>query len=158
MVRKSRCLVFCALFVLSSVGCYGHANRERLEVIDIPDRAYEVYVHSLSSTTYAVLLDIPDDEVRVAMRHTDRTERMGMDRPGPYIEAFRRRTRGFGSTLRITSKDGLERGYLMVSHTLSYVINSSEREIMVTIWDPLHDDRFGPKLGHPARRRPHGIY
>ena len=144
--------------LLFSCGCHGCATRESMDEVDIPDGLYEIYVHDLVSTIYAVVLDIPDDEIRVFMRHTDRTERMGMGQPGPYVAEFQRRVRGFGSTIRIMDRDGTLRGYLMVSHSLSYMVQRSQNAIMVSVWDARHEDLFGPKLGPARKRKRFGVY
>jgi len=144
--------------LLFSCGCHGCATRESMDEVDIPDGLYEIYVHDLVSTIYAVLLDIPDDEIRVFMRHTDRTERMGMGRPEPYIAEFQKRIRGFGSTIRITDSQGSERGYLMVSTSLSYLIQPYKGDIMVSIWEPFTDGEFGPRLGPGIKWKRSGFY
>ncbi len=102
---------------------------------------------------YAVVLDIPSDGKRIFMRHTDRTERLGMGRPGPYVDEFERRVKGFGSVIRILDLDGIERGYLMVSHELGYLIERYRDDIMISIVDPYSDEQFGPQLQDRMRKR-----
>jgi len=121
-------------------------------VAEIPDREYEIYVYSFTPDMYAVLLDIPNDGKRVYMRHTDRTERVGMDRPGPYVAEIQRRIRGYRSAIKITDEEGFERGYLMVSTTLSYTVQRYQNEIKVSIWKPALDEELGPRL-HPGLTR-----
>jgi len=155
---QNQLIVACAVLLMFSFGCYRHATRERISPADIPDGLYEIYVHSRTYDAYAVLLDIPDDGIRVFMRHTDRTERMGMGRPEPYIAEFQKRIRGFGSTIRITDSKGSERGYLMVSTSLSYLIQPYRGDIMVSIWEPFTDQEFGPRLGPEIEWRRSGFH
>ncbi len=143
------------MFLLSLllVGCYRYATVERMPAAEIPDRVYEIYRHSLTVGVYAVVLDIPSDGKRIFMRHTDRTERLGMGRPGPYVDEFERRVKGFGSVIRILDLDGIERGYLMVSHELGYLIERYRDDIMISIVDPYSDEQFGPQLQDRMRKR-----
>ncbi|NIO04815.1 MAG: hypothetical protein GTN74_09430 [Proteobacteria bacterium] len=145
---------FAVLCLMSFIGCYRSATKERVNVAEIPDRVYEIYVHSFTPESYAVLLDIPNDGKRVFMRHTDRTERVGMDRPGPYVDEMQRRINGFRSAIVITDEEGFERGYLMVSPVLSYTIQRYQNEIKISIWKPALDEELGPRL-HPGIFRNH---
>ncbi len=88
------------------------------------------------------------------MRHTDRIERVGMDRPGPYVDEIQRRINGFRSAIVVTDEEGFERGYLMVSPSLSYTIERYQNEIRVSIWKPALDEELGPRL-HPGILRKH---
>lgn len=154
-IQKWISLTFVSSLLLAHAGCYSHAARSRINVADIPDKVYEVYVYSFTPDVYAVLLDIPNDGKRVFMRHTDKTERAGMARPGPYIAEFQRRIKGFRSATRITDEQGLDRGYLMISLSLSYMVKPHRNDIMVYIWEPFLEEELGPRL-HPGiiKKRP----
>lgn len=156
MIVRRLCAVFATLLLMFFMGCYSRNATRRISVAEIPDKIYEIYVYSLTPDMYAVLLDIPDDGKRVFMRHTDRTERMGLGRPGPYVAQFQKRIRGFRSAIRIIDEEGIERGYLMVSVTLSYMLRPYGNEIMVYIWDPFSDEELGPRL-HPGILRENPI-
>jgi hypothetical protein len=151
-MKKNIAVTLGALWLWLIAGCYAHTPHGRVDVTAIPDRVYGVYVYSRHAHLYGVLLDIPDDEIRVFMRHTDRTEKVGLDRPGPYVEEFQRRIKGFHSAITIRDGEGRDRGYLMISRSLSYLIQPGQGGIMVSVWEPFTDDTIGPRLG-PARRR-----
>lgn len=127
------CVIALLAFLL---GCSKTALQNRIAVRDIPDTMYEVYVYRFMNDMYAVLLDIPDDGKRVYMQHTGQTKRVDRDRPGAYIAEFERRVGGFRSVIKIMDNEGVERGYLMISPTLSYSVRRQVDDIVVYIWYP----------------------
>jgi hypothetical protein len=115
------------------LGCHNPVVRTSIDSSLIPDQTYEVTVYNrFMSISYAVLFDIPDDGVEVAMRHTAFTERIGKASPGKYIDEFNRRIK-FYRTIQIGDQDGTVRGYLLVSGALDYWIAPSGERIIVAV-------------------------
>ncbi len=106
-----------------------------INVAQVPDAEYNVYVHESYVYNYAVLLAIPGSEPQVIMRHSSLTEAVGMDRPGKYVNQFEQRIHGFKTAHAIVDREGKVRAYLMISTTLDYTVMPWKDRIVVWIWD-----------------------
>jgi hypothetical protein len=108
--------------------------RSRIEVDEIPDVEYTVYLYDGYGRDMLAVLDIPDDGFRVHMYHTAFT-RVETGSPDPYIKRFQWRIKGFKTAYQIMDKSGQVRGYLMASRFLWYQFLSFEDRIGVRVLD-----------------------
>jgi len=135
MNRNILLIILIAMILIVS-GCKKGVIRTYVDASSIPDQSYDVTVYrGPMARSYAVLFDIPDDGVRVFMKHTSFTEKIGLDSSRGYIDEFRTRIKRH-RTVRISGQDGEVRGYLLASNLLNYVIQPAGVSIMVSIEDP----------------------
>ena len=130
------CLISITAWTL--LGCHRFLMPQQIDSEEIPDGEYNVTAYKgLYSKYYAVLFDIPHDEKKVVMIHTEFTEPVGRDRPGEYIERFKKRIK-FYRAFRISDRDGTVRGYLLISTLLDQQMHedSGGAGIIIRILDP----------------------
>ena len=133
----NRATFLIACVVLTLLGCQSHMRTVRIDAMSIPDQTYEVTVHETAPLYYAVLFDIPDDGMGVALDYTYATLRIGPDTPEKYVDRFATRIKGY-RTLQINDRDGTVRGYIIISNLLGYLIYERPpgERLIVSIGDP----------------------
>jgi hypothetical protein len=136
MMNKRIILLMAVLVVL--VGCQTYSPTVTTDAASIPDQTYDVTEYrGTKPLSYAVLFDIPDDGMPVAMYHTALTKRIGLDSPGQYVNYFQTRIKAY-KTLKISDREGTVRAYLMMYSFLYYEINERPvgEKILVRIGRP----------------------
>ncbi|NIQ38199.1 MAG: hypothetical protein GTN81_06385 [Proteobacteria bacterium] len=132
MIKSLTLLGFTTTLILLG-GCRDQLIRETIDAASIPDQSYSVMIYgATSSRYYAVVLDIPDDDVEVTLQETSFTKKAGRGSPREYMKEFDSRM-GRYVTLSISDADGRVRGYLLVSYYLKHWTRQAGEKIIVTV-------------------------
>ena len=142
-MKRKALILASAGFAFVLAGCQGYQHTTRIDTIVLPDQIYNVTVHETQRIYYAVLFDIPDDGMEVAMFYTYATHRIGRDTPAKYVDRFATRVKGY-RTFQISDREGVVRGYLMISNLLGHLVYERPvgERLIVQISDPNLTKRF----------------